>query len=325
MDIQFSNQYFRKFPKIELIECARDQFPTADQLRNHQYRLMISEKVDGSNIGLYIPIGDRNQPVYPFTRNGDDPTSLYNFEHDCNQLTQVVDCIRHYYGDQPISGIYLWGEYYGSNILRRIKYRNKGTFVFYNMMIVTDINDRSVKMVNPDQFNQIVDDLVGQFDVDPAMFLKSTPIDDVYSIDDLINTIKFPVKSAFADDDDVEGFVITVVDNMGSIVNQFKIKDSRFAEKKATKVVINRQSSVIDARNLFQTYITDSRAVSVISKTADRSNIPNLVRMLIADAKQQFMADNPHIVETYDKDQLKFIFNAGNAGFIAIKRALSQS
>lgn len=324
MNVVFNASKFVKFPKIENLRNARE-FPVVVPKTAKFY---VSEKIDGCNMGMYIDLETSDVSFY--SRNGMDGRNLFNFKEDCSQLDVFVNDFRNFIVDaysqnDSLKGVWLWGEYYGDHINRRIHYGTKGSVKFYNMMY--DFDDIPNEMESPSAFNCTMNDFISEYPEDEKYIHFSTPIFAlIASREDLMNVFSFPMKSMFNDTEHSEGVVISTVYE-GKVL-LWKYKDPEF-EEKPTKVKtidpndprMEENFSVLHSE--FKKYINVNRAVAVISKTPDR-NIGNLIRLLLDDAIEEFEEVYKEELASKDKKYKKMLYNVGSAAFIAVSNALNE-
>lgn len=323
----FNSKAFCRYPKIDNLQCTND-FPS--DLDADHYTFYASEKVDGANLGMYLPIAGDNAGIPSFySRSGENAEAgLFKFGTDKNKLAEFVADLTEFCQHSlhsNVAAVYLWGEYFGSNINRRIKYDADGDVVFFNMMIIEDGNNTNkVDFVTCDKFNEFVDYFNKSYT--SGKFIKAYKLNTVRTITEVMDQLKLPATSRFGDDN-IEGYVITGVDNDTGRIVQFKLKDEKFSERKSKgpKSQSVKIDSGLDAlHNQFIEYVNINRAVGLLSKTTERRNIGKLIGLLIRDAREDFIKDNSEQVTKYDDKQLKYVFNVGNRGLIAITNALKQ-
>lgn len=323
-----SKDTFLKFPKIELLETA-DNFPTPQEARTSEW--YVSEKIDGCNIGMYIPIDERN-PVRFYSRNGQDADGLFNFKEDKKQLDILIRDIREYCTNvrqiqtfenvyEPFcESIYLWGEYYGRNVNKRIDYGVDGSFKFYNIAF------NGFRIESPSVFNDFfryfstwrlesVKFILFHEHIGGHLDSVSCKISDR---SDLMNAFKFPIRSTINPKVNAEGVIIS------QCWNRWKLKDPAFSERpcigtKKTDLDGDYESLHSD----FIGYVNENRAYSVISKTPER-NVGKLCALLIKDAKEDFLHDNKERVNEKSDDYMKKVYNIGSMGFELIKSVLAK-
>ena len=347
---QYDRKHFFKFPKIKNLgnseiyddaeKIPENGFPSLELQKKMGLSFYVSEKIDGCNIGLYIP-KDGSNPYF-FSRNGEDATGLFDFEKDKDQLKHFVECVQKFLAvatDIDAEGIYFWGEYFGNRVNRRINYGDKGRVRFYDAMFVTKENlddpTRSPKLLTPLFFvilcvqinifatqNGYADELK-----DSMMWEFLYPIDvdfESASKEELLEKfVPEKFESQFAIDHSFpEGFVITAADD-DKIVGRWKIKAQKFLEReKQPKLPKEVDDELINARNVFAEYLNVNRAIAVLSKTTDRT-MKTLLVEFVNDAKEDFLEEHPE-VKVKDEKWLKAVFNAGKKPYLTMLEAIKQ-
>lgn len=76
-------------------------------------------------------------------------------------------------------------------------------------------------------------------------------------------------------------------------------------------------------RELFKGYVTLNRAQGILTKTPERRKLDKLVKMLIQDAREDFMNDHGAELEGFDDKMIRKVFNAGADPFMRIKEAIA--
>ena len=313
---RFNESKFRKFPKIENLDLTTE-FPIASVCETSKF--FVSEKIDGCNLGVYIPL-DKETPFSFYSRSGINANTLYNFERDKVKLCPFLEYFRRFCAEElkGVEAVYLWGEYYGELINRRIKYGVDGWFKFYNISTTEDGID------SPIRFNEIMTKFMEQFPIYGEFILLAKEINlKVSNKSDLMDACKFPAKSEVAPTEHREGYVFTCVTKDGEVF-RWKHKDPEFLEKKCSgggKQIDDGDLGTLKA--LFRDYITENRVYSVLSKTPER-NIGKLCGLLMADAKEDFLLENGELLKDKDEDYLKKVFNVGSLGFMTIKTVLAK-
>lgn len=325
-----SKETFIKFPKIELLETA-DNFPTPNEARHSMWFAI--EKIDGCNIGMHIPI-DEKEPVRFYSRNGQDADGLFNFKEDKKQLEGFIRDLREFCtiqmrNQQPegvynpfCDSLYLWGEYFGSNVNKRIDYGVDGSFKFYNFEI------DGTRIESPSVFNDFFGRFCFNYPESKRFILFSERVDSyefkVSDRNDLMNAFTFPTKSGINPNANAEGFVFTRMPMSDMGFDRWKWKDPSFSERpcvgaKKTELDDDYESLHSD----FMRYVNENRAFSVISKTPER-NIGKLCGLLIKDAKEDFLHDNMERIKGKSDDYMKKVYNIGSHGFLTIKTVLAE-
>jgi hypothetical protein len=338
---QFDSKKFIKYPSIENLESEED-FPTPEQIRDYELQFWYSEKIDGANLGIYVPLkGERKGVPSFYSRSGQNADNLFGFAAHKNRLKVFLKHLVDFF-DQDIvyqsfstasvrkwcEGIYLWGEYYGDRINRRVKYGVDGAFKFYDIMLVCEGDTQSL-IQKPKYFsdfctafttNNCPTELIeGDSFLLPPIIIDS----DISTKEDLMKRFPLPAKSGLCDDN-TEGYVITCAGS--GVFRRWKWKDPKFKEKTREKKphfeeTVNPEFNAL--HNEFISYITLNRAIGVLSKTTERKKVDRLVKDLLTDAKEDFMKVHGNDMKDRDPKFAKGVFNVGSLAFMTIKKALT--
>lgn len=324
INFTYDRSKFRKFGKMEHFE---DSFNDAASIPHVGNRFIVSEKIDGCNIGIYI---DPDQ-VCAFSRNGENAlVGLYNFKNDSNKLTDFIEHIQftlknHHNLENKVSAVYLYGEYYGSNIMRRIEYKgNGGQFKFFEMWNhITNGDDNYWMIVDQEYFipSLFEDNKSGTYYSDDLIIRHNTYKN--ISINELKDHLPLPFKSEYADQN-AEGYVISEFDSNHQLVGRWKWKDKAFCEKREVRHVNEFTSEAKKYHELFMSYFNENRVLNVLSKTTERNRIDMLVRMLVNDALEDFGKDYGFEMTKLDEKELKFVFNNKSVPYILIKKYIDK-
>ena len=123
-----------KWPEIEnTYNTKHEAFKKASQLHNTIW--VVTEKIDGTNIGLNIfkdsfIFNSRNQ-----VRNPQD--SFYNLYANIHLIQPIVDRLQKlFFKSDSIERVIVYGEYFGKKIMGRIDYKINYAFRFFSLQIV---------------------------------------------------------------------------------------------------------------------------------------------------------------------------------------------
>jgi hypothetical protein len=117
-----------------------------------------------------------------------------------------------------------------------------------------------------------------------------------------------------------EGVVIApyrkIYRNAGGHTFLLKRKNEAFKEKQKVKRPPEPEDSEVARLNAeFRTYITDMRLQAVFSKEGEierPDQIGDFIRLVLADAKEDFLQDNQEAVDALDRAKQKRVFNIGS-------------
>jgi hypothetical protein len=308
-----SDKYFRHFGKMQhldeaIVENDSREFPTD---------FWVSEKIDGCNVGIYI----NQSGISCFSRNGNNASGLFDFEEDAKVLLPLIQAIQEKIPSDGCDYVYLWGEYYGSRINRRINYGVQSGFRFYDGFV--SYGGVEVRL-NPkvlESFKEVW--LKNKFD---DFFVKYTKY-TVKSLSELMSLLPLPSKSEYSEDER-EGYVITEITNKGYVLH-YKYKAPNFRDKppKLKFEDLSETKKVIMSLNeTFKAYLNTARVTDVFSKNTNlcNENIPELCRQLVEDAKEDFVKDYSEELAKLDDGERKKVYNVGGMPFRLVKTELSK-
>lgn len=284
----------------------------------------VSEKIDGANLGVYIPAEGL---VSCFSRSGENAVGgLFKFAADKDALTPLIKAFQTMLRFKEYQGMYLWGEYFGQNVCRRIGYKGAlGQFQFYDGFIVID-GERQIDLHprNLIAMVEAMDKANPELNI-PGWFVKYDAHRDV-SFLQLRDACPIPVKSIYSEKDDSEGYVITEInDEDNTRAHRWKYKDPRFSDKAAKKRTPTPSNpELVQLKESFATYINENRVVDLLSKTTERTKLDVLVRALIKDAVEDFTKDNERALIALSDKERKFVLSAGSLPFLTLKEVLKK-
>lgn len=300
---------FRHFGKMEHLSdviLKRDKRETPTDF-------WVSEKIDGCNLGIHITQSGANY----YSRNGNNANGLFDFEKDGVVLLPLIKAIQDKLGSRSL---YLWGEYFGSRINRRINYGIQAGFKFYDGVISDNGGEIRLTPQNLERFKE--EHLDGKFD---DFFVKYTHY-KANSLSKLKLMLPLPSKSEYSDDNR-EGYVITEVTHNG--VLHYKYKDGEFRDKPPKlkfEDLSERRKLIVSLNGIFKAYFNQARVTDVFSKNTNlcNENIPELCRQLVEDAKEDFEKDYFEELSKLDDGDSKKVYNVGGIPFKLVKTELAK-
>ncbi len=318
----FDQDKYVRFPKMDHFE---DVFgiPT-EGIAHYGSTFFVSEKIDGANLGIYIP---QEGPVSCFSRSGENATGgLFKFVADKDILDPLIKALRLMLRFKGYQAMYLWGEYFGQNVCRRIGYKGElGQFQFYDGWIEID-ETRNIDL-HPRNLIAMIEALEAMFPNEGLRdwFVKYDTHRDV-SFLQLKEALPIPVKSGYSEKDNAEGYVITEIDDAMNIrLNRWKYKDPAFADRSIKrKEPAPSDPALIQLHDLYLTYVNENRVRDLLSKTTERTKLDVLIRSLINDIREDFMKDNEKAMIGLTDKERKFVMNAGSLPFMTLKEVLKK-
>lgn len=316
-----TSKFFRHFGKMTHLDDA-----IAEQdVRDYETDFWVSEKIDGCNIGIHFT----ESGVHCFSRNGNSATELFEFSNDFPVLVPLILAVQEFIRNNrtpEIESVYLWGEYYGNKINRRIDYGVDGGFKFYDGFIkfVDEDKNLSEYRLTPKFLDWFISKHLGE---DLRKFFVNYTHYRANSLSELKAKLELPSKSEYCDDQK-EGYVITEITEDYKVIHykykapdfQSKPPKLKFSELSETKVLLFRLNEA------FKKYFNEARVIEVFSKNTNltKENIPELCRQLVEDAKDDFINDYADNLLELDDDGRKKVYNVGALPFKLIKSELEK-
>jgi hypothetical protein len=282
------NTYRKKFIAVFL-----NEFP---ELANEMY--VITEKLHGSNIQFFFEpekpyrIGSRNQWVDGGFYNVG--TLLPIYEDLFRSLQKSVDELRY--------TLRLFGELFGPKIQKGVDYGKIRRILFFGLMIDDELKSFSLLQIYADNFSvPVIGKVIG--------LQAALDFDAVFE-----TRLGTGV---------CEGVVIQpagkVYRNAGGHTFLLKKKNEAFKEKASAKKPPQPQDpELVRLNQEFRLYITEARLQNVFSKSGliqEPRQMGDYIRLMLADAKEDFLRDHSGAVEALDRGSQRKIYNVG--GMIA--------
>lgn len=306
--VKIQNHYQSKF-----IYKFKQEFP---DLENYKY--IIQEKIDGGNISIIFTSNEEKYEIAKRSKILDADDNIFAIKgwiKNYDKELKVFQNIANELGKQ----VTIFGEAYGSGVQKRIDYGE----------------DKYFKM-----FDMVVD---GQYQTQDAilLILSKEGITDllvptIAVVDSLTEALEisteFNSKLIDKEDNLCEGVVIKpyekVIINNGGSIFYIKKKNEKFFEKGTKK--INRKpmdSDLLALQTTFRSYINENRVLSVFSKEGeidDTKQIGTYIKLVLADAKEDFLADddNQEKLDALDTKEMKIVFNVGSMVVDILKKYL---
>lgn len=307
---------FVRWPHIDNVENLN----TSEILDKYSHcKFAITEKLDGCNVCISIP---KNGPIEVFSRNGERWTDNDGVKTAMRKVSPFVRFARDLLAEvhSNIECVYLYGELVNWKIPNRIRYyEGLPDIVFFGLKFITEGSSviKSETFVTLKSFYR-------EFLCAHPLFSSIVHIaPDVYDGKLRLKDIDFDrlmKHSTCSTTGTIEGYVFHNIEpDTIDEFPAFKLKFPEFSEIKASKKPIS--SEVKNGREIFKSYITKNRVISLLSKIGipDNASITEAVKALVEDAKEDFLKDHPEFSEHED---LKKILNAGSAPFLLIKQEI---
>ena len=310
---------FYKWPKTASLLDLEKKDPRLFEIASKVDGWTATEKIDGANFSIAVNkeevrYASRNQLLNPCD-------NFFDLHLHLAQIEPIVNAAKETVLEGDLDQLVIYGEYYGEDVMNRIPYKTKGDFRFYSMLTTKDGNLFYFSFGELAYF--FTKHGLGEFLV---------PIIDTFpSLESAMN-LSPEFHSLINPEAMAEGFVILPVAAdpvAGNDLLVFKCKSEKFKEKVSYKRKKPEASSpeelaaLEQQRNLFKDYITESRAVSVISKmgvSEDIHDISPFVKAMLSDAWEEFVEDNK--IEGMSLKNQKFIRAQGSLPYKTVLSAL---
>lgn len=303
-----------KWPEIEnTYNTKYEAFKIASQLHNTIW--VVTEKIDGTNIGLNIfkdhfVFNSRNQVRSP-------QDSFYNLYANIHLIQPIVDRLQKiFFKDDSIERIIVYGEYFGKKIMGRIDYRINYAFRFFSLQIVFTNGTRYIY-----PFEKFRDLFMKEY-------LHSYLVPVLKFCSDFQEALEYPNDnpSTFNDKVKMEGVVIQPYNRSFDVDDRinllFKNKNAAFVENAHKPKRIPSEFSLEEGNKLknlneeFKSYCNESRMYSVISKLDEPESVkdfPKIIGPFIEDAFNDFQKDHPDL--ELSKKEKRIITNVGSDAY----------
>lgn len=317
---------FKKYPSIDNIEIAKRTSRDYQFMHTLKCRWVVTEKIDGTNIGICITrtdwsISKRNSML-------GKGASFYNvYQSATKMLYPFIEAVQQLYlANHPeIEQITFCGEYFGSKVINRIYYGCEYDFRFFDSFFVKDDNivwnsfQHTENILKDLNFSTLLVPVLGIFN-------------------NLSNAEDYPNDNItmFADDkhhDKMEGIVIRPYEYAISHDNHdciIKNKNADFLEKHCSSKAKKECESVEEnelkqAKEIFKSYCTESRMVSLFSKEGlpqnEKKDTGKYLKIFVDDMCTDFYKEHPEYISLTDSEK-RFITNLGSDGYIIYKVVL---
>ncbi len=292
---------------------------------NIEYGWTVTEKLDGSNICACKKLNSDQIELY--SRNGLDAREVFKDDITPEIIEKIRTSLKSVEvwfdnkGGFETSAIFVWGEIINTKLLKRTRYGDTPQFfAFRGAVSDTDGGHHTMAFCDlVDSFENIHEnakDYLVPFKNEPVM------VADIFKMEKEVDN--WHPKSALNSNVNAEGIVL-MPNWLARYMPTMKLKTKKFREKISVKATTPREKTIsndpiANLRKEFSLYINDNRIISLQSKgyKFTRENIPTLVKLLLADAIDDFEKDNPSVLEMDKKDRKK-IYNIGSYGFNMVR------
>ena len=312
-----------KWPEIENTYNTKDEaFKRASQLHNTIW--VVTEKIDGTNIGLNIfkdhfVFNSRNQ-----IRNPQD--SFYNLYANVYLIQPIVDRLqKRFFKSDMIERMIVYGEYFGKKIMGRIDYKVNYAFRFFSLQIVYGDGYRYIYPF--EKFQELFKEEYLDSFIVPVLKICPTFQEALEYPNDNPSTFNDKVK--------MEGVVIQPYNHSFDVDDKinllFKNKNTEFVERSHKPKRIPSEFSLEEGNKLqdlneeFKSYCNESRMYSVISKLDEPESVKDFQKIIgpfIEDAFNDFQKDHPDL--ELSKKERKIVTNVGSDAYQLFVKILTS-
>jgi len=285
------------------------------ELKNEVF--ILTEKLDGSNIQLvFTPgeemlVGKRTSFLTPGAKFFDIWNVLSRYDAELSVLQR--------YADDLGESVRVFGELYGPGINGRINYGDKKKIKFFDMYI-DDV------LYSPAQLSAKMAELGLEHMLVPTLSMV-TGLENALDFSCDFDSTVLNIKGNIA-----EGFVMRPYFQVYRMPSGerfvFKKKSKAFADKENKGNKDKKPREPLDANIIrlvsdFQGYINENRMIDTFSKHGEIESpkqIGDYIRLILEDAKADFLKDNPDLI--LDKNTAKIVFNVGKTIVEMLKKRL---
>ena len=316
---------FHRWASIENLELELEK-ETEDvkAARNLDCRWVVTEKVDGTNIGINVSregvrISSRNNMLTP-------DTNFFNVGEHLNLIGELVWYVKQFLNINPkCDQITLNGEYYGSKVMNRIKYGPEYAFAFFGAYSI-NWGEHFVWA-----FSELDSLLKGV-----GLSRLLVPVIGIYDSFEEACRVPNDVPSQLNPKETAEGIVIEPFElpwkmrkNEMDLQFIFKSKNEKFRETALQKIKIHpsdkEDGAIRQYIKEFRELCTESRMWSVISKVGKPESpkaFGPYVGPFLNDAWDDFLKLHPD--EEFSSKDRKAISSIGSLGFNLFNVAASK-
>ncbi len=275
----------------------------------------VTEKIHGGNISFFV---QPNEQIKKYSRNQEiEDNNFLNCTEIIASMDEKLQPFQDYSNKENIT-IRLYGELFGKGIQKGVNYGDKKRIIIFNIM-VNDVLLSDLEVIQTFYFldiNKYHVKIMGVFD----------SLEDAIEYDTKFNSTYNDIE-----DNICEGIVIKPYDDVFLDIHDspffLKKKNESFLEKKQKKVKKekNVRPEVHKWHETFLAYINENTIYSVFSKEGKIQNISELgkyIPLITLDASDTFYRENDFPVNDFNKNEHRYIFNAGKIIADLLKKEL---
>ena len=300
----------KKYPEIEnsyrqkFIDNFTNLFP---ELLDCRYS--ITEKIHGSNIQLVFE-PDKKFKVCSRNRILSDGEEFFGVWEVLDKIGDTISFLQHFINSYPNKRIIrLFGELYGPKIQKGVYYGEERNISFFDMVVDDEfLTQDAFFKFGRKHLNQVV-----------PLFAIANSLEEALNFNterpsEIVNSLEYP-------DNICEGIVIKPFDkvfyNKVGQIFYLKKKNEKFKEKsrEPKKPKQAEDSNIVRLNTEFRSYITEQRVQNIFSKEGiiqEPKEIGKYIKLILEDAKKDFLKDFSDEMKGMDKKELKKIYNVGS-------------
>lgn len=286
------NVEFKKYPSIENsyreknIHWWKSQYP---EIVDEKY--IIVEKIHGANFQIIINKDD----VKYASRNRilEDGEGFYNYLDTMDDCSDLINKLQNIVVDKGIEAMRVYGELFGANIQKGVDYGDEVKFkifdIYFDDKLLTQMEavDLLIAIDSVNYFVPIIQIVHG--------------LEDAMNFNEDFDTNLFELPNNNAEGIVIKPYEKVYQDKQGSVFYLKKKSDKFLQRQKSKKVYAVESSEMARMWEIYSEYLNDNRVQGIFSKYGEiehSKDIGKYIRLVLEDAKEDFLKDN---IEEYDK------------------------
>lgn len=286
---------FIKYPHIDnwyqkkVIDFFAKVFP---DIYNCKYT--IESKLDGANLAIIVKpnseilYASRNQIIGDLSDFYGLDSTMKKYSSELESLIQIAkdkDSICHFYC-----------EYFGKGIQGRIDYGEEKQIRIFGLRIGEELKSPIYlySVLKEYSLSHLLIPVLGECD----------GLEEALNFNEVYTTLINPDGHSYEEGIVIKPLNVMYITKLGDIF-QLKKKNEKFKEKTIRQKVETEESKEIsELISGFCSYINESRMFSVFSKEkeiTDKSQIGHYVKLILQDAKEDYIRENNDYNEEYEK------------------------
>jgi len=297
---------FKKYPSLnnhyrqKEIGYWLDNYP---ELKDERY--IIQEKIHGGNMSLWI-----TKEEVKFAKRTSflkEDESFYDYQNTMKKYEDEIKILKQYVEIADVEYIVIYGELFGKGVQKGIDYGEEKQFRAFDMYVEDELCS-PLDMIS----------IFEQLNIDNILVPEIAIVKGIFNV--LEFDTKFNSKILNKENNICEGIVAKPLNNIyessqGSVF-YIKKKNDEFKEKlKSDKESKPITDNLLKLQLEFVSYINENRLNCVFSKEGEIQSdreIGKFIKLLMEDAKEDFIKDFGDDVAELDKNDLKMVYGKGN-------------